>query len=130
LDKESEGLMILTNDGDLANQLMHPRYEHEKEYEVEVEKPISQRLIKRFEYGVEIDGKKTMPVKIKCVGLKKFFVTLKEGRKRQIRQTVEEARNRIVKLKRIRIQNIELGDLKPGEFEYLDKSVIGKGSFY
>ncbi len=119
LDKDSEGLMILTNDGALANKLMHPRYEHEKEYEVEVEKPISQRLIKRFEYGVEVDGKKTMSAKIKCVGLKKFFVTLKEGRKRQIRQTVREARNRIVRLKRIRIQNIELGDLKPGEFEYI-----------
>ncbi|MFH1684635.1 MAG: pseudouridine synthase [Candidatus Margulisiibacteriota bacterium] len=119
LDKESEGLMILTNDGEMANRLMHPRYEHEKEYEVSVQFPIFYVQMDRLKEGVEIEGKKTLPAKVKQVGSRRFHIILKEGKKRQIRKMVEEAGNRVVRLKRIRIKNIKLGDLAVGKYTYL-----------
>ncbi|MFH1347653.1 MAG: pseudouridine synthase [Candidatus Margulisiibacteriota bacterium] len=119
LDKESEGLMILTNDGELANRLMHPRYEHEKEYEVSVQFPIFYVQMDRLKEGVDIEGKKTLPAKVKQVGSRKFHIILKEGKKRQIRKMVEEAGNRVVRLKRIRIKNIKLGNLAVGKYTYL-----------
>ena len=119
LDKDSEGLMLLTNDGELANRLMHPRYEHEKEYIVNVELRISNDELRHLESGIIIDGEKTLPAKVRREGEKSFSIVLKEGRKRQIRRMVEYVGNRAVKLKRIRIRNIELGGLKPGEYAML-----------
>ncbi|MFA6549725.1 MAG: pseudouridine synthase [Candidatus Margulisiibacteriota bacterium] len=119
LDKDSEGLILLTNDGELANRLMHPRYEHEKEYEVTVQFPIFYRQIERLEAGVVIDGEETLPTKVKQISSRKFHIILKEGKNRQIRKMVKEVGNKVVQLKRVRIGNVTLGQLKPGKYEVL-----------
>jgi pseudouridine synthase len=117
LDKDSEGLMILTNDGELANKLMHPRYEHEKEYIVNVKCPMTNEQMKGLSSGIIIDGKKTLPAKVEKLGEMSFSITLREGRKRQIRRMVEAVGNKVVRLKRVRIGNVKLGDLIPGQYE-------------
>lgn len=124
LDKDSEGLLLLTNDGELANRLMHPRYEHEKEYIVNVEFRITNDELRRLKSGIIIEGRKTLPAKVKPLGLTAFSIILKEGKKRQIRKMIEAVGNRVVDLKRIRIQNIKLGNLRPGEHTSLTQSEI------
>ncbi|MBN2057749.1 MAG: rRNA pseudouridine synthase [Candidatus Saganbacteria bacterium] len=119
LDMGSEGLMILTNDGELANKLMHPRYEHEKEYEITVPEPLNQEQVSQIEEGVVLDGKKTLPVKIKPPDKRTFRIVLKEGRNRQIRRMLEAVGSRATRVCRVRIKNIFLGDLKPGEYRTL-----------
>lgn len=118
LDKDSEGLMILTNDGEWANEMMHPSFEHDKEYEVKVELPISNDQLGKLEGGIVIDGKKTLPAEVESLGFKKFRIVLREGKKRQIRMMVQALGNKVVKLKRIRMGDIELGRLKLGDYEY------------
>jgi 23S rRNA pseudouridine2605 synthase/23S rRNA pseudouridine2604 synthase len=121
LDKDSEGLMILTNDGELANRLMHPRYEHEKEYLVNVKCPMTNDKLRSFESGIVIDGKKTLPAKVERLGERSFLIVLREGKKRQIRKMVEAVGNRVESLRRTRIKNIYLGDLKIGEYAHLTR---------
>ncbi|PIS28231.1 rRNA pseudouridine synthase [Candidatus Saganbacteria bacterium CG08_land_8_20_14_0_20_45_16] len=128
LDKDSEGLILLTNDGELANRLMHPRYEHEKEYVVTVQFPIFYRQLERLEAGVIIDEKQTLPAKVNQVGSRRFHLILKEGRNRQVRKMVEAVGNKVVRLKRIRIGSIGLGDLRPGEYDCLTRSEIERNS--
>lgn len=115
LDQDSEGLMILTNDGEYAFRMMHPRYGHEKEYLVEVQLTINNEQLTKLGQGIVLDGKKTLPARVKKLGDKEFSIVLKEGRKRQIRRMVEATGNRVVKLKRVRIGKILLGDLRPGQ---------------
>ncbi|MFC1510810.1 pseudouridine synthase [Candidatus Margulisiibacteriota bacterium] len=122
LDKDSEGLMILTNDGDLANKLMHPRYEHEKEYEVTVMKPLGDGEMERLRDGVRIDGKKTLPAKVKRIDGRVFRIALREGKKRQVRNMVQEMGSRTIKLKRIRIKNVCLDNLEAGKYAFLTES--------
>jgi pseudouridine synthase len=124
LDVASEGLMILTNDGELANRLMHPRYEHEKEYIINVECRITNDELMKLQSGIVIDGEKTRPAKIALIGQKEFRIILKEGKKRQIRKMVEAVGNRVVQLKRIRIKNIHLGELGPGQFKFLSPNEV------
>ena len=119
LDQASEGLMLLTNDGELANKLMHPRYEHEKEYEVNCELRISNDELRSLSSGIQIEGKKTLPAKVRRRGENGFAIVLKEGRKRQIRLMVEALGNKVTLLKRVRIKNIALGDLRAGEYREL-----------
>lgn len=115
LDKESEGLMILTNDGELANKLMHPRYEHEKEYEVTVMKPLGEGEIGMLRDGMDVEGRKTLPTKVQQLDERVYRITLREGKKRQVRKMVQAVGSRVIKLKRIRIDKILLGSLNPGE---------------
>jgi 23S rRNA pseudouridine2605 synthase len=122
LDKESEGLIILTNDGELANRLMHPRYEHEKEYLVNVKLKMTNDKLKNLADGIVIDGKKTLPAKVTRISDRKFKIILREGRKRQIRLMVETVGNRVVKLKRTRIKNILLGKLPLGKYTHLSEA--------
>jgi 23S rRNA pseudouridine2605 synthase len=124
LDMGSEGLMILTNDGELANRLMHPRYEHEKEYEVTVREPLTSAQIAKLEQGIVLDNKKTLPVKIQRAGDRRFRVILREGMKRQIRRMMEAVGNNVSRLKRIRIKNIRLGNLATGKYAVLTTSEI------
>ena len=124
LDMGSEGLMILTNDGELADRLMHPRYEHEKEYEVTVRGPLTSAQIAKLEQGIDLDNKKTLPVKIQRAGERRFRVVLREGRKRQIRRMMEAVGNKVSRLKRIRIKNIRLGNLATGKYAFLTTSEI------
>lgn len=125
LDKDSSGLLILTNDGDLALKLTHPRYQKEKEYEVEVNKPITKNFINSMRRGVSLSGKKTVRAKVEQIGLKKFKIILKEGRKRQIRRMCEKLGYEVEKLHRTRINELSLGDLKSGKFRRLNEKEIG-----
>ena len=120
LDKESEGLVILTNDGEMANKLSHPKFESEKEYIVELKSSISELDLDRLRNGVKLLEGETKPCKIVRLGPKLLDITLKEGKRRQIRRMAESVKNYVIRLQRIRIKNIRLGTLKPGEWKYID----------
>ncbi|MBI5400245.1 rRNA pseudouridine synthase [Candidatus Saganbacteria bacterium] len=122
LDKESEGLLILTNDGEVSNQLMHPRYEHEKEYVVHVQRPMQAKMLVALEQGMMLDGEQTLPTKIVLVEPKAFRIVLREGKNRQIRRMVEAVGNRVTYLKRLRVGKIKLGTLNPGEYAPLSEA--------
>jgi len=119
LDVESSGLLLLTNDGETANKLMHPRYEHEKEYEVAVHRPISDAQLAHLARGITLEDGKTAPAQTRRIGPKSFTITLKEGRNRQIRRMCEALNLDVVKLHRVRIQSLRLGDLKSGAWRHL-----------
>jgi len=120
LDKESDGLVILTNDGEMANKLSHPKFESEKEYIVALKSSISELDLDRLRNGVKLLEGETKPCKIVRLGPKLLDITLKEGKRRQIRRMAESVKNYVVRLQRIRIKNIRLGTLKPGEWKYID----------
>ena len=130
LDKDSQGLVLLTNDGDLHNKLSHPSYNHEKEYIVTTMHPISQTALKNMSEGMIIDKKrakvqiKTRKAKIKQLSNNKFNIILKQGKNRQIRKMVGKTGNRVEILKRIRMANINLGNLKEGKWRYLTQKEI------
>ncbi len=121
LDKDSCGLLLLTNDGRIHHRLSHPSFDHEKEYDVTVEKNISDAALKQMAKGLPIMGTKTRPAQIKRISSKRFLIVLKEGKNRQIRRMVEKMGNRVTSLKRIRISNIRLGKLAKGAWRYLSE---------
>lgn len=124
LDKETTGLILLTNDGRLSNYLMHPRYEHEKEYAVEVYGRIEDEALEDMRRGVMVLWKMTKPAEITRLSSGKFAIVLTEGRNRQIRRMVEAVKYTVKKLKRIRIENILLGDLEEWEYKPLNKTEL------
>ena len=126
LDKDSEGLILLTNDGELHNKLSHPSFDHEKEYDVTTYEIISDNALRRMEQGIYIDGEKTRQSKVKRLSKSRFRIILKQGRNRQIRKMMEKVGNRVKSLKRIRVSNIKLGNLKQGSFRYLTAKEIQK----
>ncbi len=121
LDKETTGLILLTNDGRLTNFLIHPRYEHEKEYVVEVFGRIEDEALEKMRNGLFILWSYTKKAEVKRIASGKFSIILKEGRNRQIRRMVEKVGKRVKKLKRIRIENIQLGKLDFWEYKKLSK---------
>lgn len=124
LDKDTEGLLLLTNDGDLAYKLTHPKFEHEKEYFVELKNPVSNDEIKKLENGIIIDGKRTAPCKITNHKQNKLNITLHEGRKRQIKRMFEKLGNKVIYLYRLRIGKLELGNLKIGSYKIINSKDI------
>ena len=120
LDKDSTGLLLLTNDGKLHLKLTHPSFDHEKEYLVTVARPIPDGALKAIESGLKILGTRTRPARIKKISDIRFKIILKEGRNRQIRRMVRKVGSRVTDLKRIRIANIRLGNLPEGKWRYLD----------
>jgi 23S rRNA pseudouridine2605 synthase len=129
LDYESEGLVLLTNDGDLANRLTHPRYGHEKEYRVLLAKRPDPQQIETWARGVVLeDGYKTAPVNVwlEAVQGKGAWVrvVMQEGRKRQIRETCKQLGLPVVRIVRIRIGTLRLGNLKPRQWRYLTKTEV------
>lgn len=122
LDKESDGLIILTNDGRMTNYLTHPRYGHEKEYLVEVFGPIDDNQLDTMRRGVHILGSKTKKAKIERVASWKFTIILTEWKNRQIRRMVEKVWGEVKKLKRIRIENIHLWKMKSWDYRELSKN--------
>ena len=124
LDKDSTGLVLLTNDGRIHHRLLHPSFDHEKEYDVTVGRAIGQGALERMAKGVVLDGSKTRPAKIKRRSTKRFRITLQEGRNRQIRRMVGKVGNYVVKLKRIRIANLKLGDLPEGAWRHLKSAEV------
>jgi len=119
LDKDSTGLLILTNDGELHHRLSHPSFDHEKEYEVAVVKPISDGALRKMAKGMPMMGTKTRPADVKRISSCVFYIVLKEGKNKQIRRMVRKMGNNVVRLKRIRISNIKLGNLSEGSWRYL-----------
>jgi 23S rRNA pseudouridine2605 synthase/23S rRNA pseudouridine2604 synthase len=119
LDKDSTGLLLLTNDGKLHLRLTHPSFDHEKEYLVEVAQPIPAGALKALEKGLKILGTKTRPARVEILSPTRFKIVLKEGRNRQIRRMVRKVGNRVVELKRIRVANIRLGNLPEGKWRHL-----------
>ena len=119
LDKDSTGLLLLTNDGRLHHRLSHPSFDHEKEYEVKIAGPITDGALKKMAKGLPLMGTKTRPAEIRKVTARIFRIILKEGRNRQIRRMVRKVGNRVTGLKRIRISNIKIGKLNEGDWRYL-----------
>ncbi len=120
LDKDSHGLIIMTDDGRITHPLLDPQFVHEKEYEVKVNKVISEKFIDAMGRGIKLDdGYKTKPCQIERTGIKTFRIILTEGKKRQIRRMCEALGYTVEDLKRTRIMNIYLGSLKKGMFREL-----------
>ncbi len=119
LDKETTGLLLLTNDGRLHHRLSHPSFDHEKEYLVKVARPIADKALARLAAGVVLRGRRTRPAKIERISGRRFRITLQEGRNRQIRRMVRKVGHRVVSLKRVRIASVRLGDLPEGKWRRL-----------
>jgi len=125
LDKLSEGLIFLTNDGDIVNKILRARNNHEKEYIVEVNRPINNDFIQRMSNGVEILGTSTKNCFVKQMGPKKFKIILTQGLNRQIRRMCEALGYRVRSLKRVRIMNIKL-DVPTGKYREFSKEELFK----
>lgn len=130
LDKDSEGLLLLTNDGNLCNEISKAKNMHEKEYMVTVNQDITENFLDRMGSGVRIfDGNKnryviTRPCTIKQIDKRKFSIILTQGYNRQIRRMCEYFDYRVISLRRIRVMNISLGDMKPGQIRNASESEI------
>lgn len=124
LDFFTEGLMIFTNDGELTQQLAHPKFEHDKEYEVQTNQPITDKALDALRQGVEIGEKDvTSPAKVR-VRDDKVYMIIHEGKKRQIRRMFEALGFKVKSLKRIRINKLLLGDLPIGKYRFVKKEEI------
>jgi len=135
LDKNSHGLMILTNDGRITDQLLNPKYFHEKEYVVKTSNKLRSSFKQKMEPGVNIEGYKTKPCQVQRVNDFTFRIILTEGKKHQIRRMCSALFQEVADLKRERIMNIKLGNLKPNAFReirgeelalFLDKTLHQK----
>ena len=122
LDKDSEGLLLLTNDGELMNEILKARNYHEKEYEVKVNRPVTNTFLKKMSSGVPILDTVTRPCQVERTGEKSFRIVLTQGLNRQIRRMCESLDYRVTDLKRTRIMNIRLGRLAVGSW----RNVTGK----
>lgn len=121
LDKDSEGLILLTNDGEMMNEILRARNYHEKEYEVKVDRPVTARFIKQMSEGVEILDTVTRPCVVRQTGACTFRIILTQGLNRQIRRMCEALGYRVRDLKRYRIMNVHLGDLAVGKYRELTR---------
>ncbi|MBU5486221.1 23S rRNA pseudouridine(2604) synthase RluF [Clostridium sp. MSJ-11] len=124
LDKDSEGLIFLTNDGDIVNKILRAGNNHEKEYIVTVDRPITGDFIKKMSSGVEILNTVTKPCKIYKEGRNVFRIILTQGLNRQIRRMCEALGYNVIKLKRIRIMNVTLSGLPIGKWRYLTENEL------
>ncbi len=117
LDKASHGLMLFSNDGTIVDKLLNPKYDHEKEYTVMVDKRIDKVFLQKMEQGVDIEGYTTKPATISKIDPRRFRLILTEGKKHQIRRMCAALGYQVVDLKRTRVQNIRLGNMKPGAYK-------------
>lgn len=124
LDVASCGLLLLTNDGRLSERITHPRYDHDKEYVVTVDKPIADKDLETMRRGIVILGSMTKPAIVSRESSDTFHITLTEGRNRQIRRMCEELGYDVRKLMRIRVMNIELGNLIVGQWRELTNNEV------
>lgn len=126
LDKPSEGLLLLTNDGDIVNKILRAEYEHEKEYIVRVDRPITSSFIQKMSSGVPILDTVTKRCKVEQISRYTFRIILKQGLNRQIRRMCEHFNYNVEALQRVRLMHIELGNLPIGEWRYLTKEELRK----
>ena len=124
LDADTTGLLLLTNDGELANQLTHPRYEVPKTYRAKLRTPLAQRDFERLARGVELEDGPTAPTQVRRLGERELEIVLREGRNRQVRRMVEAVGNRVVALRRVRFGPLSLGRLKEGGARRLTEEEI------
>lgn len=124
LDKDSEGLLLMTNQGELVNQILKGRYGHEKEYLVTVNKEITAAFLERMRKGVKILDTVTRPCTVEQTGEKSFRIILTQGLNRQIRRMCEALGYQVRTLKRVRIMNLKLGTLKTGEYREITKEEL------
>jgi 23S rRNA pseudouridine2605 synthase/23S rRNA pseudouridine2604 synthase len=122
LDKDSTGLLLLTNDGRIHHRLSHPSFDHEKEYDVTVARPIPDGALKKMSDGLPLMGTKTRPARITRISPRRFRMVLQEGKNRQIRRMVRKVGNEVTRLQRKRFANVKLGNLPPGKWRYLKES--------
>ncbi len=120
LDKDSEGLLLLTNNGDIVNKILRAGNNHEKEYEVWVDKPLDNNFVERMSSGIKILGTTTKRCKVEQEGVKMFRITLTQGLNRQIRRMCEALGYEVTRLKRVRIMNIRLAPLSTGQWRELE----------
>jgi 23S rRNA pseudouridine2605 synthase/23S rRNA pseudouridine2604 synthase len=119
LDKDSTGLLLLTNDGRLHHKLSHPSFDHEKEYDVTVAKPITDGALRKLAAGLPMMDTQTRPARVRRKTARRFRIVLQEGKNRQVRRMVRKVGNQVTGLKRIRVANIKLGNLARGAWRYL-----------
>jgi 23S rRNA pseudouridine2605 synthase len=124
LDADSTGLLLLTNDGELANRLTHPRYEVAKTYRARLRSPIAERDLERLRRGVELEDGPTGPAEVRKVGEREIEIVLREGRNRQVRRMVEAVGNRVVSLRRIAFGPLSLGRLTEGSARRLSDTEV------
>lgn len=125
LDIDTTGLILLTNDGDLAYRLMHPRSEVEKTYRVVVAgAPLRERALRALREGVELDDGMTAPARVRRVAADTLELTIHEGRKRQVKRMCESVGHPVKRLERVRYGPLELGDLRPGRYRRLSASEV------
>lgn len=132
LDYETEGLLLMTNDGEWANRITHPSFNLDKEYLVKVNGIVEDAQIKALERGVMLEGKRTWPAGISNVRrggmITQMNVVIHEGRNRQVRRMMEALGKEVVYLERVRVGSIHLGELKPGQWRYLNEVEISSMS--
>lgn len=126
LDKNSSGLILLTNDGSIVNTLLRAENNHEKEYQVTVDRPYDDKFIKEMQSGVPVLGQITLPCMINRVSARVFRIILHQGLNRQIRRMCEYEGYKVVKLRRIRFMNINLGTLGTGQWRYLTAKEVNE----
>lgn len=119
LDKDSEGLLLLTNDGDIVNEILRAEHHHEKEYVVQVDKPITDKFLQQMAAGVDILDTTTLPCRVEKISSNVFKIILEQGLNRQIRRMCSALGYSVKRLQRIRIMNIHLGNLKVGQWRAL-----------
>ena len=126
LDKDSEGLLLLTSDGEIVNRLLRASGGHEKEYEVEVDKPLTREFMEKMMAGVEILDTVTLPCKLRRTGSRSFNLILVQGLNRQIRRMCEALGYTVQKLRRIRINCLKIGALQPGQWRELTPAEVNE----
>ena len=124
LDKDSEGLLLMTSDGDIVNRLLRAAGGHEREYEVQIDRPVTREFVEKMMAGVPILDTVTLPCRVRRTGERSFNIVLVQGLNRQIRRMCEARGASVVQLRRIRIMNLRLGNLKPGQWRELTEAEL------
>jgi pseudouridine synthase len=124
LDKDTSGLLLMTNDGRFAYEITHPKFEKEKEYVIKIKEKATDATVSALQQSIFITGERTTPADVEIIGPHLVRITIKEGRNRQIRRLCRKAGIFIEKLKRVRIDSLELGNLQSGEFRRLTNKEI------
>ncbi len=130
LDRESSGLLLLTNDGELTNKILHPRFGFDKEYIVRVREPLTNAQMNRLRKGVQLDGHLVKPISLQVQGQTSYNIVLGEGRKREIRRMLKLVGSEVIQLHRVRIGPLKLGNIPLGKWRKLSKEEIKKLNDY
>ena len=126
LDKDSEGLLLLTSDGEIVNRILRAAGGHEKEYEVRIDQPVTPDFVRRMSEGVPILDTVTLPCRVRRTGERSFNIVLVQGLNRQIRRMCEALGVNVTHLRRIRIMNLRLGKLQPGQWRVLTSAELAE----